>query len=85
MSTDHKTSSGGLVSKEWIQEFHDNEGQGIDPCPLVEAAWLAHELLGVLIWLVGLKDERPADYEEQKPLAWAAARAAIAKAAGGLS
>jgi hypothetical protein len=51
----------------------------------VEAAWLAHELLGVLIWLVGLKDERPADYEEQKPLAWAAARAAIAKAAGGLS
>lgn len=31
-----------------------------------------------LSWLVGLKDERPADYAEQKPFAWAAARAALA-------
>lgn len=35
-------------------------------------------LILALAWLVGLKDERPSDYEEQKPLAWAAARAAIA-------
>ena len=37
----------------------------------------APDLLLALSWLVGLHDERPADYEEQKPLAWAAARAAI--------
>lgn len=42
----------------------------------------APELLMALAWLVGLKDERPSDYAEQKPLAWAAARAAIAKATG---
>jgi len=39
-------------------------------------------LLLALSWLVGLKDERPSDYKEQKPLAWAAARAAIATATG---
>lgn len=40
----------------------------------------AQDMLIALAWLVGLKDARPADYEEQKPLAWAAARAALAKA-----
>jgi len=42
----------------------------------------APDLLLALSWLVGLKDGRPTDYEEQKPLAWAAARAALAKATG---
>jgi hypothetical protein len=42
----------------------------------------APDLLMALAWLVGIKDRRPTDYEEQKVLAWAAARAAIAKAEG---
>lgn len=37
-----------LVSKEWIHEFHEAEGHGLDPAPLVEAALLAHELLDAL-------------------------------------
>lgn len=40
----------------------------------------APELLLALSWLVGLEDERPSDYDDQKPLALGAARAAIAKA-----
>jgi hypothetical protein len=40
----------------------------------------APDLLLALTWLVGLKDEPPPDYDEQNPLAWAAARAAIDKA-----
>jgi len=46
---------------------------------LIEAA---PELLEALEWLVFLKDNRPSDYEEQKPLAWGCARAAIKKAKG---
>lgn len=42
-----------LVSKEWIKEFDENEGHGIDPYPLVEAAYLAHELLEALESLAG--------------------------------
>jgi hypothetical protein len=40
----------------------------------------APDMLEALWWLVSLKDNRPGDYEEQKPRAWAAARAAIIKA-----
>lgn len=50
-----------------------------DDATLIAAA---PDMLLALIWLVGLKDGRPHDYEEQKPLAWGAARAAIARATG---
>lgn len=40
------------------------------------------DLYAAIEKLVTLKDNRPADYETQKPLAWAAARAALAKAKG---
>lgn len=29
-----------LVCKEWIQEFHEAEGHGLDQAPLVEAGLL---------------------------------------------
>lgn len=37
-----------LPTKEWIQGFHDCEGDGIDPFPLVVAALLAHEAVETL-------------------------------------
>lgn len=60
----------------------------LSDCALLEAAAEANaalfraapDLLDALRRLVDLKDNRPADYEQAKPLAWAAARAAIAKA-----
>jgi len=36
-----------------------------------------NQLVIALAWLVGLKDNRPSDYAEQKPMAWEAARAAL--------
>lgn len=41
---------------------------------------VAPELYRALAWLVYLKDDRPHDYEEQKPKAWDAARKAVAHA-----
>lgn len=41
---------------------------------------LVGELTMVLAWLVKLKDERPANCNEQKPLAWNAARTILTKA-----
>lgn len=42
----------------------------------------APELLRVLTELVELKDTKPHDYEQRKPLAWAQARLAIKSATG---
>lgn len=45
-----------LISKERIQEFHELEGDGLDPYLLVEAAFLAHELLDVAVEVKALKE-----------------------------
>jgi len=59
----------GFIPAKPVSELADN-------ARLMAAA---PSLALALAWLVGLKDNRPSDYEEQKPLAWAAARAALAQ------
>lgn len=78
-----QTNHGGLhvIAQMSVPICGDDDWQEVEK---VNARLIASapDLLLALSWLVGLKDKRPADYYEQKPLAWAAARAAIAKATG---
>lgn len=73
---DHSEETCVAAIPNWKIEHHEERYAN---ARLIAAA---PELLEAAMWLIGLKDIRPHDYEEQRPLAWNALRAAIRKATG---
>lgn len=67
-----------VASKRITQEAADRRIAVMEG--MLQTLTASKGMLLSLCWLVGLKDERPADYEEQKPLAWGAARLSIKEA-----